>query len=427
MKAPIRWFVAAALGSGGGHAALAAQTPAEDRLRVFIDCNYCDMDFLRTEIGWIDHMRDRADAHVHVLVTRQQTGAGGNEYTLEFIGLRQFTGRSDTLKHVATADATQDIVRQGLARVIKLGLVPFLAQTPQGRLIDVIVAAQPASATTPATPQKDPWNFWNFRIGMNTSMDGESQANFGYFSGNVTANRTTERWKLNVTVNGSYFESNFKLDSITWTKAVRRSYSASALLVKSLGGHFSAGARANLGTSTFGNTSLSVSLAPAVEYNFVPYAESTRRQFRVQYAAGVRHYNYRELTIFNQIEESRPFHNFVMGYFTRQPWGSINISLDVSQFLHDTGKYNAGVSGTTEFRLFRGFSFNLTGGYNRIRDQITLAARDPTDQEVLLRQRQLATGYRYFAFGGISYRFGSIFNNVVNPRFASMGGFFFIE
>jgi hypothetical protein len=36
-----------------------------------------------------------------------------------------------------------------------------------------------------------------------------------------------------------------------------------------------------------------------------------------------------------------------------------------------------------------------------------------------LRQRQLATNYNYFVYGGISYRFGSIFTNVVNPR---MGG-----
>jgi len=51
-------------------AAVRAQEPATDRLRVFVDCNfYCDMDFLRTEIGWVDYMRDRADAQVHILGT----------------------------------------------------------------------------------------------------------------------------------------------------------------------------------------------------------------------------------------------------------------------------------------------------------------------------------------------------------------------
>ena len=46
---------------------------------------------------------------------------------------------------------------------------------------------------------------------------------------------------------------------------------------------------------------------------------------------------------------------------------------------------------------------------------------------VLLRQQQLKTSYRYFAYAGLSYTFGSIFNNVVNPRFGNGGGdsFFF--
>jgi hypothetical protein len=39
-----------------------------------------------------------------------------------------------------------------------------------------------------------------------------------------------------------------------------------------------------------------------------------------------------------------------------------------------------------------------------------------------VRQRQLATSYSYSVYFGVSYTFGSIFNNVVNPRFGSSGG-----
>jgi len=35
-----------------------------------------------------------------------------------------------------------------------------------------------------------------------------------------------------------------------------------------------------------------------------------------------------------------------------------------------------------------------------------------------VRQRQLRTSYRYYLAVGISYTFGSIYNNVVNPRFS---------
>lgn len=54
-----------------------------------------------------------------------------------------------------------------------------------------------------------------------------------------------------------------------------------------------------------------------------------------------------------------------------------------------------------------------------IRDQFALAKKDFTPEEILTRQFQRATTYRYFANVGIGYTFGSIFNNVVNPR---MGG-----
>ena len=40
----------------------------------------------------------------------------------------------------------------------------------------------------------------------------------------------------------------------------------------------------------------------------------------------------------------------------------------------------------------------------------------------MLREQQLATTYRYSVTFGITYAFGSIFNNVVNPRFGGGGG-----
>ena len=59
----------------------------------------------------------------------------------------------------------------------------------------------------------------------------------------------------------------------------------------------------------------------------------------------------------------------------------------------------------------------MFGDYSRIRDQINLRKGSASPEEVLLRQRQLATGFSYFFGFGVSYRFGSIYNNVVNPRF----------
>jgi hypothetical protein len=420
-------FAAALLGSPAAAAAQSAPTP--DQLRVYIDCSFwCDSDFLRTELTWIDHMRDRADAHVHVLVTRQTTGGGGGLFTLEFIGLRQFAGRTDTLQYSAGANDSQDVTRRGLTQVIKLGLVPFAARSGVAPRMDVSLrsqeqAAAPAAGAAAAEPSRDPWNFWTFRIGMNGNSSGESNQGFDYISGSITANRTTADWKINLSTNGNYNESRFEYSlsdgSQVKTTSIRRSYRGSALVVRSVTPHLSLGLRASTSTSTFGNTRLGFSLAPAIEYNIVPYSESTRRSFTIQYTTGVQYADYREITIFDHEQETRPIHTLGINYTTRQPWGNINVGVNGSQYLHDTEKYNAGFGGSTDLRLFRGFSFNIGGNYSWVRDQLSLPRRDLTEQEILLRQRALATNYSYFVYGGISYRFGSIFNNVVNPRMGS--------
>lgn len=410
----------------------AAAQDTGDRLRVFVDCSfYCDSDFMRTEITWVDYMRDRADADVHILGTAQGTGGGGRRYTLEFIGLRSFAGRSDTLTYTASTEDTEDTTRRGLTQLIKLGLVPFVSGSPTGQRLAISFAEEAPGAGAVAPPQRDPWNFWTFRVNMNGNMDGESSREAFRISSGVSANRTTEEWKLNLSLNGSYSEQAFTYPigtrDTTITSLVRN-YSANTLTVKSLGPHMSVGARTSISTSTFGNTALSVTITPAFEFNVFPYSESTRRQLTALYSAGGRMLEYRDTTIYGHTEETRPLHSLAVGYATRQPWGSVNLSVDGSQFLHDRSKYSAAISGgLSDIRLFKGLSFNIFGNYSLVRDQIALPKGGLTQDQILLRQRELATNYRYFVTGGISYRFGSIFNNVVNPRFTGSDGrvFFF--
>ncbi|MYD86469.1 MAG: hypothetical protein F4Y14_10020, partial [Acidobacteria bacterium] len=72
----------------GAGTAGAAQQPREpngaDLLRVFLDCGPCDDEYLRREIAFVNYVRDRRDAQVHVLVTRENTGGGGDAWTLDF-------------------------------------------------------------------------------------------------------------------------------------------------------------------------------------------------------------------------------------------------------------------------------------------------------------------------------------------------------
>ena len=73
-------------------------------------------------------------------------------------------------------------------------------------------------------------------------------------------------------------------------------------------------------------------------------------------------------------------------------------------------------------RITRGLEVEVDGRASRIRDQISLPRRDATPEEVLLRLRELRSGYDLQFQFGLSYRFGSIFNNIVNPRFGGNGG-----
>ena len=69
-----------------------------------------------------------------------------------------------------------------------------------------------------------------------------------------------------------------------------------------------------------------------------------------------------------------------------------------------------------EYRLFRGLDLEISGSFSRIKDQFYLPAEDLTPEEILLRRRQRETDYRFDVGIGFSYRFGSKFANIVNPR-----------
>ena len=113
----------------------AGQQPAtsntQDRLlRVYLDCNQCDTNYLVENVGFIDYVRDRADSDLHVLVTTQGTGGGGTEWTLQFIGSGRFEGQERTLAFNTLQTATDDDRRKEFARVFKMGLVGYAALTP---------------------------------------------------------------------------------------------------------------------------------------------------------------------------------------------------------------------------------------------------------------------------------------------------------
>src|SRR5688572_2180958 len=74
-------------------------TSTPSRPNVFLDCQgpNCDDEYYRTEIDWVNWVRDPLVAHVHVIVTQQTTAAAGREYQLDFIGRAPFTAYQDRM------------------------------------------------------------------------------------------------------------------------------------------------------------------------------------------------------------------------------------------------------------------------------------------------------------------------------------------
>jgi hypothetical protein len=393
------------------------------RLRVYLDCNACDFDFLRTEITFVDYVRERQDAQVHVLVTQQETGGGGTEYTLTFIGQHALASMADTLKYVAPPATTQDALRQGLARMLKLGLVRYAARVGDSSRFDVSYSA-PAESTS--GKQHDPWNYWVFRSNANGYAQGEKADNFVSLNASQSANRVTEQWKANLNFYVNYGQNRFDLSDGSTFKSYSHSYGLSDLLVKSLGGRWSAGQRASWTASTYLNQQQAIRFAPALEFDVFPYSESTRRLWTFQLSTGFNYFKYQDTTIFDRISETQVDQTLITSLDLKQPWGSVSSSLEGAVYLNDFSKRHLVFFNTVDLRLFKGFSLFVFGQLSLLRDQLYLPKGDLSDEDRLLRLRQLATSYTYLMNFGLSYSFGSIFNNVVNPRFGGTSGGFTI-
>lgn len=396
--------------------------PQPIRLRVFLDCGMCDVDFIHTEINFVDYVRDRQYAQVHILVTGQQTGGGGTEYTLHFIGLHELANLADTLTYVAPPSASQDDVRHGLARTIRLILVRYYAHLGQSGRFDVTYTAPTGTGDGAKGTTRDPWNLWVFTLSANGNGNGEQSYSQVSVNGSVSANRTTEMWKTVLSVNGNYGQSRFILSDSSKFNSYSHSYGFNDLIVKSLGKRWSAGQRASWMASTFLNQRRAIRFAPAVEYNFFPYSQSTRRSLTLQYSPGINFFRYQDTTIFDKVSEVRGDQTLTVSLGLKQPWGSVSSSLEGAAYLDDFTKRHLIFFNSLDLRLFKGFSFSSFAYVSFLRDQLYLPRGGLSDQDRLLRLRQLETSYTYSVFLGLSYSFGSIFNNIVNPRFGGSSG-----
>ena len=389
-----------------------SDTLRKDALNVFINAS----DYIRKEIPYINYVRDIKEADVYILSTSQGTGSGGQMFTYFLVGQNKNGGMCDTLSFVTTPDETQDETRIKEVRTLKMGLMRYVAKTPLSKYM-TIGFSEPLSETV----STDKWDSWVFSTNLNGFLDGQKLTKSDQLFGKITANRITKDWKINSQVNYSYGKDIF--DTVGgFITSENISKSANIMIVKSITEHWSYGGSANIGASSFNNQKMLLSIMPAIEYDIFPYSESTRRQLRLLYRAGYNYVTYIDSTIYNKTRETLWQHSLTAAYEVVQKWGTINVSLGYSNYLHDWSKNNISLDGFIELRVAKGLNVSFGGGASIIHDQLGLVKGGASTQEVLLRRKELATQYRYFTFFGFTYTFGSIYNNVVNPRFGNNGG-----
>ncbi len=408
-------------------AAAAGQGPQvipQDEMRsvapnVYLDCDRrsCDFEYIKTEITFVNYVLDRQSADIHIIVTRQPTGGGGSEYTLAFIGLKKHEGKAATLRYYSKPTDTEDQYRRGFVNVLKQGLIPYVYDTPLSEFISISYAQKKDFRPTPTS---DPWHYWVFGLGLRGNGEFEDQAERYSYQINLSANRTTEAMKFRLYGGLSFTHRRYEIpdEEPIVSDTTRKSLSTSVF--KSIDGHWSWGGSASLYASTYDNARLFTSFGPSVEYNIFPYAEATRRELRLQYRVSFNLRTYDEITIYDKERENLFSQSLQAVLEIKEPWGSIGASVQGSTFVPEVKYNNLRADFGVYINLFRGLSFNVGGQYSRIRDQLSLPAREYSQEEILLELKRLASGY-YLRFEvGVNYRFGSIYSNVVNPRFGNV-------
>jgi hypothetical protein len=398
---------------------LSAQTP-----KVFFDCQSygCDFDYIRTEIKWVDFVRDRTDANIHILVTSKDISGGGQKIYLNFIGQKNFQKISDTLSFLNDGNNTRDDKRKLMVQYIKIGLSRYISKTELVKNLDIIYnkgETDKGNTKDSAQIKNDPWNLWVYNLGVRGNFNGSEVYTSSSFGGNFSANRTTEKLKTN-------FETYYN------TRNSKSTFGAEIIKVKSknLDAHFgevfsinkkwSWGFDMNYIKSLFSNIKNRYAFSPKVEYNIFPYSMSNSKSITFAYNLGPEYNVYYDTTIFFKTKELLFKQTLTAVSSFTQPWGTINAGIFYSTYFHDFTKNNLSIISAVNIRLFKGLSLNVFGNYSLTHDQISLPKGTATRDDIITQRRLIFSGYNYYTSVGLQYRFGSKYNNVVNPRFSGL-------
>jgi hypothetical protein len=337
-------------------------------------------------------------------------------YRLIFNGRGLFQGMEFVLTYEAPTTATQDERRRGLSRTLRRGLVtlPNMSTEADRLTVDYEIPDEEQEGPQGGVAD-DPWNRWVFEVGGSGDLELEaSQREYGV-EGNLEAERVTEIWKLEFRLDSEYEVDVFEREE-NEIRSISRDTDFDGEVVRSIGEHWAVGLASTAFTRTFTNTDLAVRARPALEYNVFPYAISDEKELTFTYYVGPEYRDYSQETIFGKRSQWTGRQSLRIGLDLDRPWGSVFSSLTGSHYFHDLSKNRVQFNNFLYVRLVEGLNLRFQFGVEFIQDQLHLPRGDVPLEEVLLRRQDLATDYELDLSVGLSYTFGSIYNNVVNTR-----------
>ena len=382
-------------------------------MRLFIDCN-CDKNYLRQEIQYVGHVRDQSQANIKLFIYDIANGSGGRKYNLDFEGKEDYKDISGELSYDTTASMTSDEVRKGLLEKVQSGLLKYVLESGLADQVTYTVKSD-GTGEVQEVDFTDPWNNWIFEVFASAELDKESSRKEFEYRAGFESDHVTENWRIRTDLGLYQSNSEFEQSGEIFTSD-RSRYTGNGAIVRSLSEHWSTGVFVGARHDTFTNLDFRYYFQPALEYNIYPYREVLRREITFAYKIGYFHNDYIEPTIFGKIEEGIFSHSLNVELRYRQPWGNIYARLLGSSFLNDFSKNRMQLNSSLSVRVFKGLSIRFSGRFEIIRDQINLPGGDASIEDVLLQQKQIATDFELGFSVGLSYTFGSAFNNIINTR-----------
>ncbi|WP_346857805.1 hypothetical protein [uncultured Draconibacterium sp.] len=383
-----------------------------NKIKIYLDCTDCNSIFFRKNLPFVDFVRDPKLADLHIFVTKQKTASNSTEYGLNFIGINENSDIQYKLKTISPQDETDILKWERLLKIIDFGLLPYLSRTPEMARIFI---KHDMDKTSVLQETSDPWNYWVIRLGLGTEFEGEESQKEYSVNNSIRADRITDILKFRSEVSYDFSKEIYN-DDDEKIESKREEAEFNARLIYSLNSRWSIGMFGEISTSSYLNLNVASSTGPAIEYNIFPWDKSDRKVFTIAYHLKSNYYEYNELTIYDTFKEWRTSESLAVSLVLRQPWGEIENTLEASHYFYDFSKNRLSLESDASILIAKGFSLFMQLETEFIHDQLYLPAGETTREEILLKQKKLATNFEISTELGLRFTFGSVYNNIINQR-----------